>query len=188
MGVGRAGDRALGIPAVSARGVAGGRAAGLLLAAAMLAGCSTVGGLAGAVAGIATGSFTSNPAVGIAVSVSVKAVTDAEIKKLLRSLQQDEQDEIAALAGAMTPGEIRRWQVRHAIPYGNKQGEIQVTRVIDTPLASCREVMFTVDDSKAPAATDEGPRAWFSANVCRQDARWKWAIAEPAVERWGSLH
>jgi hypothetical protein len=173
---------------VSARGVAGGRAAGLLLAAAMLAGCSTVGGLAGAVAGIATGSFTSNPAVGIAVSVSVKAVTDAEIKKLLRSLQQDEQDEIAALAGAMAPGEIRAWLVRHRIPYGDSQGEMQVTRVIDTPLASCKEVMFRVVARKAAEPADDAARAWFSANVCRQDQRWKWAIAEPAVERWGSLH
>jgi hypothetical protein len=160
----------------------------MLLAAAMLAGCSTVGGLAGTVAGITTGSFTSNPAIGIAVSVSVKAVTDAQVKRLLRSLQQDEQDEIAALAGAMTPGEIRQWQIRHVIPYGNNQGEMQVTRVIDTPLASCREVMFTVADRKAAPPSDDGARAWFSANVCRQDSRWKWAIAEPAVERWGSLH
>lgn len=159
-----------------------------MLAAAMLAGCSTVGGLAGTVAGITTGSFTSNPAIGIAVSVSVKALTDAQVKKLLRSLQQDEQDEIAALAGAMAPGEIRQWQVRHVIPYGNNQGDLQVTRVIDTPLASCREVMFTVVDRKAGAPSGDVPRAWFAANVCRQDRGWKWAIAEPAVERWGSLH
>ena len=159
-----------------------------MLAAAMLAGCSTVGGLAGTVAGITTGSFTSNPAIGIAVSVSVKAVTDAQVKRLLRSLQQDEQDEIAALAGAMTPGEIRQWQIRHVIPYGNNQGEMQVTRVIDTPLASCKEVMFTVADRKAAPPSGDVPRSWFSANVCRQDSRWKWAIAEPAVERWGSLH
>jgi hypothetical protein len=185
MGVGRTGHRALGIAAVSAHRFA---AAAVLAAAAMLAGCSTVGGLAGAVAGITTGSFTSNPAVGIAVSVSVKALTDAQVKKLLRSLQQDEQDEIAALAGTMTPGEIRQWQVRHVIPYGNNQGDMQVTRVIDTPLASCREVMFTVVDRKAAAPSDDVPRAWFAANVCRQDSRWKWAIAEPAVERWGSLH
>jgi len=159
-----------------------------MLAAAMLAGCSTVGGLAGTVAGITTGSFTSNPAIGIAVSVSVKAVTDAQVKRLLRSLQQDEQDEIAALAGAMTPGEIRQWQIRHVIPYGNNEGEMQVTRVIDTPLASCKEVMFTVAERKATAPSGDVPRSWFSANVCRQDSRWKWAIAEPAVERWGSLH
>jgi hypothetical protein len=160
----------------------------LLAAAAALSGCSSIGGLAGAVAGIATGTFTNSPAIGIAVSVSVKAAADAQIKKVLRSLQQDEQDEIAALAGAMAPGEIRPWQVRHLIPYGNNQGEVQVTRVIDTPLASCKEVMFTVADLKGAAPPDDAARAWFSANICLQDQRWKWAIAEPAVERWGSLH
>lgn len=160
----------------------------LTASATVLTGCSTVGGLAGTVAGITTGSFTSNPAIGIAVSVTVKALTDAEVKKLLRSLQQDEQDAIATLAGAMAPGEIRQWQVRHFIPYGNNQGDIQVTRVIDTPLASCKEVMFSVVDRKAAAPADEVPRGWFTANVCRQDQGWKWAIAEPAVQRWGSIH
>lgn len=159
-----------------------------MAAAAGLSGCSTVGGLTGAVAGIATGSFTSNPAIGVAVSVSVKAATDAGIKNMLRSLQQDEQDEIAALAGAMAPGEIRPWQVRHLIPYGNNQGEMQVTRVIDSPLASCKEIMFSVVERKAVQPAGNAPRSWFSANVCRQERRWKWAIAEPAVERWGSLH
>lgn len=160
----------------------------LAAAAATLTGCSTVGGLAGTVAGIASGSFTSNPAVGIAVSVSVKAATDAQVKNLLRSLRQDEQDEIAALAGAMAPGEIGQWQVRHVIPYGNNQGALQVTRIIDTPLASCREVMFTVVDREAATPPADAARAWFSAHVCRQENGWKWAIAEPAVERWGSLH
>jgi hypothetical protein len=175
---------------VSAHGFAGSRILAILLvaAAAPLTGCSTVGGLAGAVAGIASGSFTSNPAIGVAVSVSVKAAADARIKSMLRSLQQDEQDEIAAQAGAMTPGEIRQWQVRHFIPYGNNQGDMQVTRVIDTPLASCKEIMFTVVDRKAAPPPDDAARSWFAANVCRQEKRWKWAIAEPAVERWGSLH
>lgn len=189
MGIGRAGDRALGIAAVRALHFAQGRTGLVLLAAAaLLSGCSTVGGLAGAVAGITTGSFTSNPAIGVAVSVSVKAATDAGIKNLLRSLHQDEQDEIAALAGAMTPGEIRPWQVRHRIPYGNSQGEMQVTRVIDTPLARCKEVMFRVLEGKAASPAGDAPQAWYAASVCRQDQRWKWAIAEPAVERWGSLH
>ncbi len=191
MGFGRAGYGALGVVAVNARYLAPGRRMTMLLLAAgasALSGCSTVGGLAGTVAGITTGSFTSNPAIGIAVSVSVKAATDAEVKKLLRSLQQDEQDAIAAMAGAMSPGEIRQWQVRHFIPYGNNQGELQVTRVIDTPLASCKEVMFSVVERKAASPSGDAPRSWFSTSVCRQDQGWKWAIAEPAVARWGSMH
>jgi len=153
-----------------------------------LSACSTVGGLAGTVAGIASGSFTSNPAIGIAVSVSVKAATDAGIKNLLRSLQQEEQDEIAALAGAMREGEVRPWQIRHKIPYGNNQGNMQITRSIVTPLASCKEVMFTVDDAKAGPVSDGTARGWFAAHVCLQENSWKWANAEPAVERWGALH
>ncbi len=191
MGVGRASHRALGVAAVSAHAqprLRGTRWLLLAVVAAQLGGCSTVGGLAGTVAGIATGSFTSNPAIGVAVSVSVKAATDAGVKNVLRSLQQDEQDEIAALAGTMAPGETRPWQVRHFIPYGNNQGDMQVTRVIDTPLASCKEIMFTVVDRKAAPPADDTARSWFAANVCRQERRWKWAIAEPAVERWGSLH
>ncbi|WP_194713458.1 hypothetical protein [Noviherbaspirillum soli] len=153
-----------------------------------LSACSTVGGLAGTVAGIATGSFTSNPAIGIAVSVSVKAATDAGMKNLLRSLQQDEQDEIAALAGMMREGEVRPWQVRHKIPYGNNQGDMQIIRSIITPLANCKEVMFTVNDANAAPASDGTARPWFAAHVCLQESGWKWASAEPAVERWGALH
>jgi hypothetical protein len=161
-----------------------------LMATAVLAlsACSTVGGLAGTVAGIATGSFTSNPAIGVAVSVSVKAATDAGIKNLLRSLQKDEQDAIAILAGNMQEGEVRPWQVRHKIPYGNNQGSMQVTRSIVTPLARCKEVMFTVEESSASTTSEDIQRAWFTAQVCLQENGWKWANAEPAVERWGALH
>ncbi|WP_234484970.1 hypothetical protein [Noviherbaspirillum pedocola] len=153
----------------------------------VLGGCGALGGIAGAAAGIASGTFTSNPAVGVAVSVSVKAATDAGIKGLLRSLHQDEQDAIARLAGDMEPGEIRPWRIRHAIPYANNQGSMQITRVIDTPLAQCKEVMFTVDERDAAAPAQATAHAWFTAQVCRHEQRWKWAVAEPAVERWGSL-
>lgn len=152
-----------------------------------LGGCTALGGLAGAAAGIASGTFTGNPAVGVAVSVSVKAAADAGIKGLMRSLQQDEQNAIAAVAGGMEPGEVRPWRIRHAIPYGDNQGRMQVTRVIDTPLVRCKEVMFTVEARDAIPAADNAARSWFTAQVCRHDQRWKWAVAEPAVERWGSL-
>lgn len=158
------------------------------LTGASVSGCSTVGGLAGTVAGITTGSFTTNPAIGVAVSVGVKAATDATIKRMLRSLHQDEQDAIAALAGAMEPGDIQQWQVRHTIPYANNQGAIQVTRAFSTPLASCKEVMFSVTDRKDAAPAEDTPRSWFATHVCLQEKRWKWAIAEPAVERWSALH
>jgi hypothetical protein len=30
-------------------------------------------------------------------------------------------------------------------------------------------------------------RAFYTANVCLDGKQWKWASAEPATERWGSL-
>jgi hypothetical protein len=30
-------------------------------------------------------------------------------------------------------------------------------------------------------------RAFYTATICRDDGKWKWATAEPATERWGAL-
>jgi len=30
-------------------------------------------------------------------------------------------------------------------------------------------------------------RQWLLTTACRQGEAWKWAAAEPATERWGSL-
>lgn len=57
-------------------------------------------------------------------------------------------------------------------------------RAVETPLADCKEVLFSVD---AGGASDPA-RRWFLTSACRQAERWKWATAEPATERWGSLH
>ena len=65
---------------------------------------------------------------------------------------------------------------------------MQITRSIITPLASCKEVMFTVNDARAEPVADGTARPWFAAHVCLQESGWKWASAEPAVERWGILH
>lgn len=155
----------------------------LVLMAACLAGCSTIGGLTGAVAGIATGAATGNPAAAIGVGIAVKTATDAVGKAAGRRLQQTEQDEIAATVGDMSLGEARPWQTRHPLALGSRRGEVRVTRVLATPLALCKEIVFSVARGDGPDAA--GP--WFTASVCQQASRWKWAGAEPAVERWGSL-
>jgi hypothetical protein len=54
---------------------------------------------------------------------------------------------------------------------------------MDTPLANCREIAFSVEEGSGPKAS----RADYTASICRQAARWKWASAEPAVARWGFL-
>ena len=76
-------------------------------------------------------------------------------------------------------GEFRPWRIRHTIPIGNARGELAVVREYATPLATCREVVFTVEDGNRPAV--------FTTSLCQRAAGWKWAAAEPAVDRWGFL-
>ncbi|MDB5818584.1 MAG: hypothetical protein JWQ11_2224 [Rhizobacter sp.] len=148
-----------------------------------LAGCSTIGGITGGVAGIASGSATGSPGVGIAVGIGVKAAVDASIKKVLRRWSDEEQTRIAMAVGAMNVGETRPWSVEHPFGYNDSNGRVTLLRSFDTPLASCREALFTVDGAK-DAPVDS---AVFKADFCQGDSGWRWAVAEPAVGRWGSL-
>ena len=160
------------------------RVAVLALAAVPLAGCnSSLGGIVGAVTGTAAAVGSGNPAVGAAVGVGTRAVADYGIRYTSRRWHRAEQDALAAAVGAMAVGEARPWEVRHDLPIGNKRGEVRVLRAVDTPLAECREVLFSVASDEAPDAA----RRWFVASACRQAEGWKWAAAEPATERWGSL-
>jgi len=154
------------------------------LLAASLAGCDTIGGIAGAVTGAATGTFSSNPAVGLAVGVSVKAGTDAAMHRVFRHMQADEQDRIAEMAGHLEIGVRQPWSVHHLFSYGDESGEMQVVDRIDNALASCRNVLFSVRGGRKDAPT----REWFMTQACQQsDGRWRWAAAEPATARWGTL-
>ncbi len=152
------------------------------LAVSVLAGCASVGGFAGAAAGLATSVVTANPAIGLSVGISVKAATDEAMKTLSRRRQRDQQDAIAAVVPDMGPGDTREWQLAHHFGSGSDRGEVRVVRLIDTPLARCKEILFSVvkgDENAKPA--------WFAATACQQGDKWKWAAAEPAVERWGNL-
>jgi hypothetical protein len=147
-----------------------------------LSACNSVGSISGAAAGIASGGASANPAVGIAVGIGVRAVVDQSVKSLMRRWSDEEQGSIARQVGAMDVGQRLPWQVRHAVPYRNNQGEVQVTRVIETPLATCKEALFSIaaSDAKAPAS-------WFHTTMCLGPQGWRWAAAEPAVNRWGAL-
>jgi hypothetical protein len=146
-----------------------------------LGGCRFAGELVAAAAGGATGAATANPVVGIAVGVAVNSGIDATVSYITRKRQQAEQDAIAGEIATMQVGQRRPWKIEHDIPIGNEHGEVEVTRTIATPLALCKELVFSVD-------SDGGEKqAWYSTEACRQGEQWKWALAEPAVERWGSL-
>ncbi len=159
-------------------------AAVLVLSAALLPGCqSSLGDLVGAATGTAAAAGTGNPAVGVALGISARAAADYGLRYVTRRWHRTEQDALAAVVGSMEIGEARRWEVRHDLPIGNKRGEVRVLRAVETPLAECREVLFSTERGEGPDAA----RRWFVASACRQAEGWKWAAAEPATERWGSL-
>ena len=183
LGLGRTGDRALGLAAMNS----GARFAGSTLAvtcAGLLVGCSSIGGFVGAVAGAASGTVTTNPAVGVGVGIAVQAATDAAFQRIFREMQANEQNRIAATAGALNIGEAQAWNIHHTMPFTDEHGELRVVGVIENALASCKEVMFSVAGGSKNAPT----RQWFLTQTCRQsDGQWRWAAAEPAVARWGAL-
>jgi hypothetical protein len=148
-----------------------------------MSGCGSIGAATGAVAGIATGTFTSNPAIGFGVGVAVQAATDEAVKRTMKSLHQDQQVMIAVTAGMSQVGETRPWKVKHTLPIENGHGEVRVLREMNNALASCKEFAFSVVDGDEP----KSPEQWFIATACQQTDGWKWASAEPAVERWGNL-
>jgi hypothetical protein len=142
----------------------------------LLGGCSTVGTLAGLAAGGAAGGATANPVVAYAVGIGVKAGVDELLLYVSRVRHRGEQDAIAEAAGTTPLDQPRAWQIRHTIPIGNTSGTLTPVREIATPLATCREIIFHVDDG-----------GLFTTTVCRQQDGWKWAAAEPSVDRWGYL-
>jgi hypothetical protein len=179
LGLGRAGDCTVGISAMK-----WGVLSGSLVVAGLLGGCSSIGGFTGAVVAIATGTFTTNPAIGVGAGIAVQSATDAAFRKVFRDMQADEQNRIAAMAGAMAIGEQRSWDIHHTMPFTDERGELRIVGVIDNALATCKEVMFSVIEGKKDAPT----RQWFVTQTCRQsDGEWRWAAAEPAVKRWGAL-
>ena len=145
----------------------------------LLGGCSFVSDVAGLAAGGGAGAATANPAIGFAVGISVRAGVDELGRYVTRRRHGGEQDAIADAAGTAPLNELRPWRIRHTIPIGNAHGTLAAVRETVTPLATCREVLFTVEG--------EGSGTPFATSICRNGDQWRWAAAEPAVPRWGLL-
>jgi hypothetical protein len=152
-------------------------------AAASTAAINSAGPVSGAVAAIGVSAVTANPFVAYAAGVGVNAAVSALEKYLSRKLKQGEQDQIAAAVGKLDTGQEMPWEITHFIPIDEEHGDLTVTRVINSPLATCKEVAFTIT-SKDPNA----PRPIYITTACQEAGRlWKWAEAEPAAERWNFL-
>ena len=155
------------------------RAAALLFAGLSLQACHAIPEIAGVAAGAGAGAGAANPAVGIAVGIAVRSATRVLTNYIDRTRATGEQDAIADAAGTAPIGAPRAWEIRHTIPIGNERGDLEAVREYKTPLTTCRDIVFTVVDG------DE--RDILTTTLCRHGERWRWAAAEPAVDRWGYL-
>jgi hypothetical protein len=161
----------------------------LVSGAGVLSGCESlltattadVAGIAGA--GVA-GAVSKSPAASAAIGLGIAAGANAGLQYLQRDVHRAEQDTIAAAAGPLGPGVVGHWSVVHNIPVeDDEHGDLVVTRLVGSIDFTCKEIVFSVDtvETKVPH------RAFYTAMVCRDGEAWKWASAEPATARWGSL-
>jgi hypothetical protein len=147
----------------------------------LTASTADVAGIAGA--GIA-GAVTKSASGAAAIGLGVAAGANAGLQYVERNVHTREQDQIAAAAGSLAPGSVGTWSVSHSIPIeDDEHGELVVTRNLGSTDFACKEIVFSVDTR----ADDKPVRAFYTATVCRDGPVWKWASAEPATARWGSL-
>lgn len=161
----------------------------LLACAAALSGCGSVltastadvAGIAGA--GIA-GAVTKDATVAAGIGLGVASAAGAGLQYSERVVHGREQDQIAEAAGPLPVGQVGHWSVSHDIPIeDDEHGDLVVTRLIGAEDFNCKEIVFSVDTTEKKAEH----RAFYTATVCRDGKTWKWATAEPATSRWGSL-
>jgi hypothetical protein len=161
----------------------------LVFCAGILSGCESlltattadVSGIAGA--GVA-GAVTKSPAAAAGIGLGIAAGANAGLQYLQRDVHRAEQDRIAEAAGPLAPGVVAHWSVAHSIPIeASEHGDLVVTRLVGTADFNCKEIVFSVDTVEKQVPH----RAFYTATVCQDGAAWKWASAEPATARWGSL-
>lgn len=136
-----------------------------------------VAGVAGA--GLAS-AVTHSAAGAAAIGLGVRSVAAAGLRYTERRVHRTDQDAIADAAGRLRPGEVGVWSAVHTLPIEDDQhGEVVVSRDFGTAAFRCREVVFSVDHPKR--------REFYTTDICRDGAAWRWAEAEPSTERWGGL-
>jgi hypothetical protein len=161
----------------------------LLLPLLALPGCqSLVTEATSSVAGIAGASIAdgvgADAAVTTGIGLGVQALGRAGLQYAQRRIHRTAQLRIAAAAGNLPVGGVAAWETRHRIPLEpNERGEVTVSRIVSVAPLACKEILFSVQEG-----TEAAPRrAFYIAAICRDGTTWRWASAEPATERWGSL-
>ncbi len=157
-----------------------GASVGIVLLPMLLGGCHSAAQLTGLTTGAVAGIATASPAVGYLVGIGTAVAADEAFKWYGRSRSRAEQQAIADSAASLPEGGAAPWHIDHIVPIGDEHGEVRVVRVIDSPLAQCRELVFSVQEKAAPPH-------WYATSICRASDGWHWALAEPAVPRWAFL-
>ena len=147
----------------------------------LVGGTQEAAGIAGA--GVAS-AITKSATIATGIGLGVAAGANAGLQYAERKVHGHEQDRIAEAAGAIAPGGVGPWNVEHDFPIeDDEHGEVAVIRTVGSKAIECKEIVFSVD-----TVADHRPqRSFYTATVCHDGPRWKWASAEPATERWGSL-
>ena len=162
------------------------RNAAVLLAMTLgLAACSSAGSgidsaissasTAGIAAGItrATGSALVGTAAGIGAGIGI----DMGIKYAERRIHRNAQDAVAIAAAPLAVGQSAPWNVDGWLPLTDRHGTVEIARSFGQAIP-CKDVVFTVDDDDDLYVT----------TVCAdKKGTWRWALAEPTVDRWGAL-
>ncbi len=154
-----------------------------------VSGCGSLfneGAAAGAGVGgaLIASKITNNAAVASGIGLGALAGAQAGVKYVEKNTHADEQNAIAAAAGPLSIGQVGNWKSHHFIELDpNEAGRVTVSRVISAASLDCKEIVFSVDTMKKQTPTS----AFYVATICRDGQQWKWASAEPATERWGSL-
>lgn len=160
-----------------------------LLALAALPGCSSfltqgTSAAAGVTGAAIASAVTDNGAIAAGIGLGVQAGAQAGLQYWEKRVHHAEQASIARAAGALPVGGVSTWFISHDVPIeADARGQVTVSRLIGQGALDCKEIVFSVDtmEDKAPR------RAFYVATICRDGQTWRWATAEPATERWGSL-
>jgi len=130
-------------------------------------------------AGIAAGvaSATGSALVGTAAGIGAGIGIDAGIKYAERRIHRNAQDAVALAAGPLAVGQSARWNIDGWLPLDERHGTVEIARRFGKAIP-CKDVVFTVDDDDDLYVT----------TICAdKKGIWRWALAEPTVDRWGTL-
>ncbi|MGI4855549.1 MAG: hypothetical protein ACRYHA_01230 [Janthinobacterium lividum] len=128
--------------------------------------------------------ITRNATVASGIGLGVLAGAQAGVKYVEKGQHNEQQDAIADVAGPLSVGQVGNWQSHHLVKLEpDEHGRVTVNRVISVIGLDCKEIVFSVDRMHKEIPVSN----FYVATICRDGEHWKWASAEPATERWGSL-